>query len=170
MPDIFKDLIPACPTMIVIIENWIASYRKMGKTDRWKKEMEQLEQLITAAEVKQLDQSDHIAYCKTILRNVRVSGKPASFKEFISCRDYVLTYLCLNNASRTGALANMTCKEFLCCCQENGTYMVSVFNHKTVGTSGPAIICYTKDLYEEALIYLHKFRNGLDGMDPKRSR
>ena len=38
--------------------------------------------------------------------------KTITMHEFTSTRDYLLMQLCVDNASHTGALANMTCDEF----------------------------------------------------------
>lgn len=67
-------------------------------------------------------------------------------------------YLCLDNASRTGALANMSCKEFHRAKYENGSYKVAVLNHKTLATSGPCVIVFTAALFAEThRRFLHDF-------------
>ena len=66
-------------------------------------------------------------------------------------------YMCLDNASRTGALANMTCKEFDNAIYEGGMYKVAFLDHKTLATSGLCMIVFTKDLIQAAQIYMNFF-------------
>ena len=76
-------------------------------------------------------------------------------------------YMCLDNASRTGALANMTCKEFDNAIYEDGMYKVAFLDHKTLATSGLCMIVFTKDLIQAAQIYMNFFRNSMDGVNEK---
>ena len=69
---------------------------------------------------------------------------------------YIIIYLCIDNASRTGTLANMTYREFA------AMYLI---NHKTIAPSGLVNIIFSSTLYEEANIYYSKFLSNLDGMD-----
>ena len=54
--------------MIVIMENWIGTYHKMAKNDKWKNDMKQLEQLITAADVRLLDNSEIVSQCRKFVK------------------------------------------------------------------------------------------------------
>lgn len=74
----------------------------------------------------------------------------------------LIACLCLDNASRTGAIANMTCGESKIAKNEGGTFMVNIFNHKTVVKSGPKTMYFSNTLFKEANIYFHEFRNKLD--------
>ena len=70
---------------------------------------------------------------------------------------YITIYLCIDNASRTGTLANMTYREFAA---------MDLINHKTIAPSGLVNIIFSSTLYEEAIIYYStKFLSNLDGMD-----
>ena len=169
VPAMFSAFIKDCPTMIVIMENWIATYRKMAKNDKWKNDMKQLEQLITASDVRLLDNSEIVSQCRKFVKEV-ISGKSITFKLFTSVRDYLLMYICLNNASRTGAISNMTCEEFLHAKIDGTSYLVSVFDHKTLSTAGPAIMCFSTQLYNEATVYFRYFRNKLQDIGEGKPR
>ena len=52
-------------------------------------------------------------------------------------------YLCLDSASRTGALANMTCKEFFNAQCEDDSFKVADLDHKTLAKAGPCVIVFT---------------------------
>ena len=83
--------------------------------------------------------------------------------EFIRAHDYLMQ-ICIDNVSRTGALANMTLGKFGNAKYTGESYFVSVLNHKTVGARGPADITLTSSLNKEAHIYSLNFRNELEGI------
>ena len=163
--EVEKDYISECPRMIVVMENWLTVYRRKSKKDRWQKDLDDFNNLLESKDFIALDNSKLVTYCKKVLIDLKRSDQTPTFKQFTSVRDYLMIYLCIDNASRTGAVANMTCREFLKARFENNTYQVAVFNHKTVGTSGPANIVFSPILHREACIYYEKFRNHLEGIN-----
>ena len=40
--------------MVIVMDGWISVYRKLAKEEKWKKDMEQLEQLLTSADFLRL--------------------------------------------------------------------------------------------------------------------
>ena len=40
--------------MVIVMDGWISVYRKLAKEEKWKKDMEQLEQLLTNADFLRL--------------------------------------------------------------------------------------------------------------------
>ena len=159
--EVEKDYISECPSMIVAMENWLTVYRRKSKKDRWK-DLDDFNNLLESKDFIALDNSKLVTYCKKVLIDLKRTDQTPSFKQFTSVRDYLVIYLCIDNASRTGAVANVTCREFLKARFENNTYQVAVFNRKTVGTSGPANIVFSLLLHREAFIYYEKFRNHLE--------
>ena len=118
--------------------------------------------MITTADITKFNLSDHVNHCKKLLS----SFCELSIINFASVRDYIMTSLCLDNASRTGAIANMTIGEFKKATQGKGDVSsVSVLDHKTVETSGPAVLSFSKNLFDEANTYMSYFRNKLDGIN-----
>jgi len=158
-----------CSKMIVIVQNWISVYRKKLRGSHWKKELEQLDQLLTSEEIKKLDDSNTVKFCKKVLKEVRDTSRQNSFKEFTNARDYIIMCLCLDNGSRTGALSNMTINEFQKAKPQGRSFTVRVENHKTLETSGPATLCFSSTLYSEAEKYLVFFRNNLEGVSVQRT-
>ena len=155
-----------CSSLVIMCDNWITVYRKKSRKTRWRRDVEQLSQLFKASEIKTLDKSDLVQYCKKTLKTFSCSEiQHATLKHFSNSRDYLLMYLCLDNASRTGALANMTLNELQKAMFDGGVYKVAVVDHKTLETSGPAIIVFTSDLYKEARTYVQYMRNKLEGIN-----
>ena len=53
--------------MVIVMDGWISVYRKLAKRGKWKKDMEQLEQLLTSTDFLKLDNSEYQKKCKSIL-------------------------------------------------------------------------------------------------------
>ena len=151
--EVEKDCVTEYPSMIVVMENWLTVYRRKSKKDRWQKDLDDFNSLLESKDFIALGNSKLVTYCKKVLIDLKSSDQTPTFKQFTSVRDYLMIYLCIDNASRTGTVANMTCREFLKARFKNNTYQVAVFNHKTVGTSGPENIVFSPILHREACIY-----------------
>ncbi|XP_066925272.1 uncharacterized protein [Clytia hemisphaerica] len=157
-----------CTEMKNIMDSWISHYRKKQKERQWVNELKQLEEMITAADLKAFDASSQVLESKAILKSA-IRRENVSMKAFVSARDYLLTSMCLDNASRTGALANMTLQEFKNGKIQDDTYIVNVVDHKTLDTSGPANIVLELNLYKESKYYLKYFRNSLEDIERKKT-
>ena len=70
-------------------------------------------QLFKVSEIKALDNSEYVRYCKSSNDKIRCSRKATVFKGFTAVRNYILMYLCFKKASRVCTIANMTCQEYL---------------------------------------------------------
>ena len=77
-------------------------------------------------------------------------------------------YLCFENIPRTGALANITCQEYLNATDSVGSYKVAVLDLKTLATFESCVPVFTSALYEEPRVFCHQFRNSLEGIDTNR--
>ena len=85
-------------------------------------------------------------------------------KNFVSDEIICLTYITLENASRPGCISNMTLKELESReIQSDGSYIISVLNHKIVATAGPAMLLINPDIMHHLRIYL-KICNSLPGI------
>ena len=157
-----------CNSMIAAMESWLGRYRKQVQHTRWKKDLLQLTQLFKVSEIKASDNSDYVRYCQSTIYKIRRSRKAPVFKEFTAVLGYMLMYLCFDNTSRTGALANMSCQEYLNATYSDGSYKVALLDHKTLTTFEPCVLVFTSALYEEARVFYHQFRNSLEGIDIKR--
>ena len=74
-----------------------------------------------------------------------------------------MLYLILNNASRPGAVANMTLGEFKYATKQARGYMVAVLKHKT-HEGGPADLSLMFPLYKDCSAYIDYVRNKLPGV------
>ena len=55
-------------------------------------------------------------------------------------RDYLVISVCMDNASRTGAIANMRVEEVKKADRDGDSILITVLDHKTMETSGSAIL------------------------------
>ena len=156
-----------CNSLIVTCSNWIGVYRKKQKKSRWENDLRQLAQLFTVDDMKKLDNSKVVSFAKSVLSKATIMVVQ-TMQEFSTARDYVLMYLCLDNASRPGALANMTLSEFEGAVLRDGSYRIMVLNHKTLETSGPACIVVRAELMKEFHGYIC-LRNKLTGVGIRKA-
>eukprot|EP00111_Clytia_hemisphaerica_P021907 TCONS_00064402-protein len=154
-----------CLELINTMDSWISTYRKKQKANQWKVELKQFQEMITAEDMHKFDNSEHVKRCKKGLKQASKSEKKVSMKLFTNSRDFILISLCLDNAQRSGAMGNMTLNEFnKGTVHEDGIYKVSVVNHKTLDSNGPANLVFTPELYHETENYVKYMRNSLDGI------
>ena len=67
---------------------------------RWKKDLFQLTQLFQVSEIKVLDNSDYLRYCKSAIEKIQRSRKTPIFKEFTAVWDYILLISALTTPHR----------------------------------------------------------------------
>ena len=150
--------------MTILVTRWCRNYYKKIQVQKHAKNLEDLGKLPQPDNISNLDKSSHVSEAvKVISKLVSVRGPP-SRKEFCIVRDYLLTYVILENASRPGCISNMTLKELERReIQSDGSCIISVLNHKTVATAGPAMLSINPDIMRYLMIYL-KIRNSLAGI------
>lgn len=142
---------------------WSKSYHKLVKDRFWEKRIDDMASLKTPEQVKQFDSSDLARTAvKTLGDHQELPcGTIPSQTEYTVVRDFLLTLLCINNGSRSGALGNMTLGEFRKAQEEDGCYVVQVKKHKTFTTHGPAHLVLSFSLYQWMKIFISKFRNAV---------
>ena len=105
-----KAFFPNLSEMVIAMDGWILVYRKLAKGEKWKRDMEQLEKILTSADFLKLDKSEYQKRCKSILNGH--SKTTLKIFESTHARYYLLMQTYIDNASCTGALANMTLGDF----------------------------------------------------------
>lgn len=164
--DVGVDLKRKCNSLVITCTNWICVYRKKQKKSRWENDLRQLPQLFTAEDMKKLDASEVVKSSKATLKRAIIMRAPR-MQEFTNARDYILMYLCLDNASRTGAIANMTIKQFGAATLDGDSHRIMVIDHKTINTAGPACIVVQEELMKEFREYF-LIRNKLADVGTRR--
>ena len=77
---------------------------------------------------------------------------------FWSMRDHLFVCIHFGNRDRSGVSANMMLKEFKGAQQQGGNYIIHVMKHKTIKTSGPALVTLTTTQFKWLEIYVKKIR------------
>ncbi|XP_065657834.1 uncharacterized protein LOC136082440 [Hydra vulgaris] len=126
---------------------------KAWKRDLWKgieerkhnKNLEDLKKFPNHDKISNFDKSELRALSISTLKEYvcKVNNPSITRAGFCNVRDYLLTHLVLNNASRPGAIANMTLEEFQSADKQDDGYVVSVKKHKA-SYKGPAHIAFDK--------------------------
>ena len=158
------------PKMVIqmkeIVDQWSRNYAKKVEKAKNAKQLDELSKLPTPEDIKKLDSSDHQkGAIKTLTTFLSIASKTPTRKEFCLCRDYLITNIILDNASRSGCISNMTLKEF-----DNAEFQQSdcssiifVHEHKT-SYNGPAMLSLSATLMEHLTVFVEKVRNKVPDM------
>ena len=114
-----------------IVCQWSRNYHKRIQIEKHNRQLEQLSDLPTVEEIRKLDLSYHKKDAIKTLSTFTCTQSLPSRKEYCHVRDYLLTYVILDNASRSGCITNMTLGEYrkaeaqriFLSCLCNGVYM-----------------------------------------------
>ena len=109
-----------------------------------------------------MDQSNHKKEAIKILSRFTYTPAIPSRKEYCHIRDYIITYIILDNASRSGCISNMTLAEYdKAEVQHDGSYIISMKKHKTAATAGPAMLSIQDVIMRHLNVFVRKLRNRL---------
>ena len=79
-----------------------------------------------------------------------------------SVRNFLMMRVALANCHRTGCIINMQLVDFNQASQRNEHYVISVTDHKTSNTYGPAEVVMDKELYGDMKRYITHYRVATD--------
>ena len=152
--------------MKILVSRWCRNYRKKIQIHKHVKMLADLARLPKPDDIRLLDKSQHVSESLKILSKLFCVRSSPSRNEFCHVRDYVFTYIILENASRPGCISNMTMRGLEKTeMQQDGSYIIAVVYHKTIATAGPAMLSITPDLMRHLRIFhFVKIRNSLPGM------
>ena len=91
-----------------------------------------MQRLATADDLVVFDKSEPVRRAVKILSELMGSSRPVSKAEFSCVRDYIITSLLIDNATRSGAIANLTIDHVEAARKDNSTMVLTVIDHKTV--------------------------------------
>ena len=148
-----------------IVTQWARNFNTKIKKGKHIKQLEDLAKLPSPEEIKALDNSDHKNDTIKILNYFQCHRSAPSRKQYCQVRDYLITYAILDNASRSGGVANMTMEEYEAVeLQPDGSSIISIKDHKTAATSGPAMLCVTESYLHHLTIFVEQMRNDVTDM------
>ena len=124
------------------VSRWIKAYRKESARRGLEKMDSDFSKLITPQQITDFEKSSMAGKAiKLVSVGMENRLSQTTQSEYVSVRDFVITEIALNNASRSGAIANMTLAEFTGARIVGDQHVVSVAQHKTAHCYGPAQIC-----------------------------
>lgn len=140
---------------------WSTSYKKDCQRRHLEKQDEDISNLITAEMVTTFEQSESTRRAVSLIG--QLSGAHCiqlNQEQYTLIRDFILTEMTIANAHRSGVLANMTIGEFNKSKHEsNGSYVISVKNHKTASIHGPARVVLSPKLFGYLKVYVNEVRS-----------
>ena len=95
----------------ILLSRWYRNYRKKIQIHKNIKMLTDLVRLLQPDDIRLLDKSQHASESLKILSTFSSVQSSPSRKEFCHVRNYVLTYILLENASRPGCISSMTIRE-----------------------------------------------------------
>jgi len=154
-----------CREMTSLVKNWSATYKTRVKIRKHEKQVEDFSKLLKSNEYHEFYSSELVEEARQALANAKILRRISSAKQLTLTRGYIISSLILKNATRPGALRNMTLKEFKQAIETSyGSYQVSVKDHKTK-YNGPALIMFSSHEFNECSVYISFIRNRLPGID-----
>ena len=141
--------------------NWSKSYKNQIGVEAATKRVKQTEVLLTAEKMKKYRASEEYRKAFSLLAECDSKEFVWTPRKFSIMRNYLMFTLNWRNANRAGVLGEMTLQNYdskkKFHCRETGQTqcMITVPEHKTLASSGPAKI----SLNPELDLQMHQFRN-----------
>ena len=127
-----------------IIKTWNSNLFKSIQLRKYDKQLSDMKRFPTPAEIKSLDESEETRLAREALHEyVKDKKREISKRSFCLVRDYLLTFILFDNASRPSPVASMTLGELNAAVNQRDGVTVSVKLHKT------AHVCLTHVLHKE---------------------
>ena len=150
--------------MRVIIKKWNKNLKKAIEETSHESSLRNLNDLPTPEAIDHFDKSTIVGHAKHLFRNVKlVDSNRLQRKDFCAMRDYLISTIILDNASRCGAVANMTLEEWEKKIRSGDDgFLIAVKKHKT-GYKGPALLSISHSISRKLEKYV-LLRNELPGV------
>ena len=140
------------------ISFWKRMYKSEADKTFWVKQLDDFDHLISPEQVKMYEDSFQSEKARELFKKFSENDCTVSCNEFWSMRDHLFVCIHFGNGHRSGVSANMMLKEFKKAHKQNGNYIIHVMNHKTIKTSGPAMVTLTETQFKWLGIYVEKIR------------
>ena len=144
-----------------ILKQWRRNLWKGIKIRQYEKNLSDVSRFPMPKDICSLDKSDLTKEALSTLKIYSHLDATVTKKSFCLIRDYIMTNLIFDNASRPGAISNMTLKEFDNALHQEDGYVIRVLRHKNAHM-GPANICMPVDLYKSTQAYITFVRKKID--------
>nr|XP_047144780.1 uncharacterized protein LOC105846615 [Hydra vulgaris] len=141
------------------IEDGRKKYRSRDNIRKHQRAEDDLLMLITPEQVKMYEASKNAIIAKKLLEDLKIDpNKEINMFEYCSYRDHLLFIIHFSSAHRSGVTAHMTLEEYKRSRPVDGLMMISVWDHKTVSTYGPARVTLNLVEYEWINVFVNLVR------------
>ena len=148
-------------SMEKIIKQWRRNLWKKIRKRKFEKQLSDLARIPSPKDIAALDKSAVVIEARACLDEHKMNGNlPLTRKSYCLTRDFIMTYIILDNASRPGALANMTLKELHSAIRQGNSHLIRVLKHKNEHM-GPANLSLTMTLYRSIHFFIKYVRSKL---------
>ena len=145
----------------VKIKYWMKTYQRQSSQHKHLKDDYEEETQLTPNKITEFENSEVCRGVIMQLGQIQTSEKAVtdlSQQAYTNIRDFIMCEILINNAHRSGVLANLTMTEFLKFQLKEDLYIIKVHQHKTLGTHGPARIILPKNVFSWLETYIQKVR------------
>ena len=148
------DVKPRLESLQANVTRWIASYKTDCLKRGLKKHDIDLQKLVTPEQVSFFERSAPALTAIKIMGEICTTPRPLSQHQYVLVRNFIIAHMTISNAHRSGVLANLTMGEFKKGHFKEDSFIISVYEHKTASTQGPAKIILTQNLHRWLAIYV----------------
>ena len=127
---------------------WSMSYKKDSKLRHLEKMSRDLHNLVNPEMVNKFEKSDSAQSAVGYIEQLSgTNSLDLNQSVYTLVRDYILLQITIANAHRSGVLSNMTLEEYKQAKRREESVIISVKNHKTADTHGPACAVLSPSLF-----------------------
>lgn len=115
--------------------------------------------LVTPEQVKEYERSEAARSAVADLEHLSgAHSLQVNQSVYTNVRDYILLQITIANAHRSGVLANMTMQEYKKAKKVEDNMVISVKEHKTADTHGPARVVLLSSLFSYLRLYINELQ------------
>lgn len=141
------------------VARWSTSFRRSSAKRHWEKKEEDFHALISPEQIKEFERSKAARDAICLLGKLTGAQNMEIFqRQYTLLRDFLIVEISIDNASRSGALANMKMGEFKKMKTEGDDSVILVKDHKTMASHGPARIVLSQKLSRWLQIFVTEVR------------
>ena len=148
------------------VMRWSSSFRRSSAKRHWEKMEEDFHALISPEQINEFERSKAARDAVCLLG--QLSGEhfiEITQAQYTLLRDFLIVEISIDNANRSGALANMKMGEFKRMKSEGEDSVILVKQHKTLATHGPVRIVLSPKLRRWIQIFIKDVRSCVYGAE-----
>ena len=143
------------------IKEWLNALKKSLQERSWEKRVKDVENLITPDDIQKFDQSEAVEKAILFLAEHMKNSTSTTPSQNCFChvRDHLIIRIVIENACRTGPIANMTLKDLDKARRDKDQMVVTILRHKTLSSCGPANLVLSPKVYKWLQNFVKYMRN-----------